>query len=116
MCVRAPVCRASRTTSHVAVLVPQDLVISSTPGMIISAVGTVLIMTLFFFELSEYFTVKATTTLVVDEFIDDTIRANFNITVHAVPCEFLSVDVSDLTGTRRATRGSSNRFRGCHAC
>lgn len=82
--------------------VPDDLVTSSTAGMVISLVGTLIMVTLFLFEVNEYFQVKATTNLVVDEFHDDTIRANFNITLHQVPCEHLSIDVSDMTGTRCA--------------
>lgn len=81
--------------------VPDDLVISGTPGMVISLVGTVIMFTLFLFELNEYFALKTTTTLVVDEFRDEVLRANFNLTVHDVPCEYLSVDVSDMTGTNR---------------
>ena len=79
----------------------QDLVISSTPGTIISLAGTVIMITLFLFELNEFFAVKTSTTLVVDEFRDEMLRANFNISLHDVPCEFLSVDVSDMTGTNR---------------
>ena len=58
-------------------------------------------LTLFLFELNEYFTMTTSTTLVVDEFRDEVLRANFNLTVHDVPCEFLSVDVADMTGTNR---------------
>ena len=81
--------------------IPDDLVINSTPGMIISLVGTIVMITLFFFELTAYFEVKTHTTLVVDELVDDMLRVNFNVTLHQVPCEFLSVDVSDMTGSSR---------------
>jgi len=79
--------------------VPEDLVISSTPGVIISALGTVLLIVLFLFELRAYLTVTTSTELVVDELVDEVLRVNFNVTLHQVPCEFLTVDVSDLTGT-----------------
>jgi len=81
--------------------VPDDLVMSSTSGMIISLVGTVLMVTLFLFELNEYFAIKATTQLIVDEFRDETLRVNFNLSMAQVPCEFLGIDVSDMTGTNR---------------
>jgi len=81
--------------------VPEDLVISSTPGTIISLIGTVVMITLFVLELHAYFELKTSTTLVVDELVDDTLRANFNVTLHQVPCEYLSVDVSDMTGLSR---------------
>ncbi|EOD31488.1 hypothetical protein EMIHUDRAFT_456311 [Emiliania huxleyi CCMP1516] len=70
--------------------VPDDLVVTSTPGLIISALGTVVLITLFLFELSAYLTVTSTTDLVVDELVDETLRVNFNVTLHQVPCEFLS--------------------------
>ena len=41
------------------------------------------------------------TRLAGDELIDDTLRVNFNVTLHEVPCDYLSVDVSDLTGIVR---------------
>ena len=69
--------------------------------MVISIVGTIIMVTLFLFELNEYFQLKSTTTLVVDEFRDEVLRANFNLSIHDVPCEYLSVDVSDMTGTNR---------------
>jgi len=81
--------------------VPDDLVITSTPGVIISAAGTVLLLFLFVFQLKDYLSVGSTTTMVVDELIDDTLRVNFNVTLHEVPCEYLSVDVSDMTGVVR---------------
>lgn len=80
---------------------PQDLVITSTPGMVISLLGTILMCTLFVFEVNAYLSVTSSTTLVVDELVDEVLRANFNVTLHQVPCEYLSVDVSDLTGTSR---------------
>jgi len=81
--------------------VPDDLVISSTPGMVISAAGTLLLVVLFVLQLQDYLAVGSHTTLVVDELIDDTLRVNFNVTLHEVPCDYLSVDVSDLTGIVR---------------
>jgi thiol-disulfide isomerase/thioredoxin len=81
--------------------VPDDLVITSTPGIIISAAGTILLLVLFVFQLKDYLAIGSETTLVVDELIDDTLRVNFNVTLHEVPCEYLSVDVSDLTGIVR---------------
>ena len=104
--------------------------ISSTPGIIISAAGTLLLLVLFVFQLKDYLAIGSETTLVVDELVDDTLRVNFNVTLHEViwpshqptgqrprrgarassrgrprpsqvPCEYLAVDVSDLTGIVR---------------
>ena len=52
--------------------------------MIISLLGTVVMATLFIFELNAYFSVSVSTTLVVDELMDEMLRANFNISVHQV--------------------------------
>uniref|UniRef100_A0A7S3ES13 Thioredoxin domain-containing protein n=1 Tax=Haptolina ericina TaxID=156174 RepID=A0A7S3ES13_9EUKA len=46
-------------------------------------------------------TVTTATTLVVDELVDEVLRVNFNVTLYQVPCEHLSLDVSDMTGTTR---------------
>ena len=62
--------------------VPDDLVISSTPGIVISAGGTLLLLVLFVFQLKDYLAIGSETTLVVDELIDDTLRVNFNVTLH----------------------------------
>ena len=81
--------------------IQEDLVESTTAGTIISLIGTVVMITLFVFELNAYFQLSSKTTLVVDELLDDVLRANFNVTLHQVPCEYLSVDVSDMTGSQR---------------
>ena len=81
-----------------------------------------LLVVLFCFELQGYLTVTTQTDLVVDEMVDEVLRVNFNVSLHQVlnvfptavpplpcgrhsrkthrqvPCEYLSVDVSDLTG------------------
>ena len=56
--------------------------ISSTPGIIISAAGTLLLLVLFVFQLKDYLAIGSETTLVVDELVDDTLRVNFNVTLH----------------------------------
>ena len=56
--------------------------ISSTPGIIISAAGTLLLLVLFVFQLKDYLAIGSETSLVVDELVDDTLRVNFNVTLH----------------------------------
>ena len=91
----------------------QDLVITSTPGMIISAAGTVLLLVLFVFQLKDYLAVGSETTLVVDELIDDTLRLNFNVTLNEVctrhlepwaPCARSGLLAAEGRGWYRATR------------
>lgn len=64
--------------------VPDDLVITSPLGMAISAVGTVILLVLFLFELQAYMSITVVTDLVVDELVDETLRVNFNVTLHQV--------------------------------
>ena len=52
------------------------------PGTVISAVGTLIMVVLFIFELQHYMTVTTSTTLVVDELVDEVLRVNFNVTLH----------------------------------
>ena len=56
--------------------------ISSTPGIVISAAGTLLLLVLFVFQLKDYLAIGSETSLVVDELVDDTLRVNFNVTLH----------------------------------
>jgi hypothetical protein len=55
--------------------IQEDLVESTTAGTIISLIGTVVMITLFIFELNDYFQLSSKTTLVVDELLDDVLRA-----------------------------------------
>jgi Na+/alanine symporter len=91
--------------------VPDDLVVTSTTGTIVSVVGcavspvrarasmaagvlksdsqpmprrTFILIVLFLFELHAYLSVTTVTDLVVDELVDETLRVNFNVTLHAV--------------------------------
>ncbi|CAM8986949.1 unnamed protein product [Rhodiola kirilowii] len=53
-------------------------------------------------ELSNYFAVSTTTSVIVDRSLDgDFVRIEFNISFPALSCEFASVDVSDVLGTNR---------------
>lgn len=52
--------------------------------MVISLIGTIVMITLFIFELNAYRKVDVSTTLVVDELVDEMLRMNFNVTLHQV--------------------------------
>ena len=52
--------------------VPEDLVISSTPGVVISVLGTLLMASLFFMQLMSYMELRTKTELVVDDLLDVT--------------------------------------------
>ena len=81
--------------------VPEDLVISSTPGVVISVLGTLLMASLFFMQLMSYMELRTKTELVVDDLLDEMLRVNFNVTLPSAPCDYLSVDVSDFAGGAR---------------
>ncbi|KAI9909240.1 hypothetical protein PsorP6_014678 [Peronosclerospora sorghi] len=81
--------------------IPEDLTVSTLPGVSLSIVGCFIMFVLFILEFNNYLTVDYKYDIVMDEGLDSTIRINFNITVPDLPCEFASVDVSDMTGTRK---------------
>ncbi|CAI5737965.1 unnamed protein product [Hyaloperonospora brassicae] len=81
--------------------IPEDLTVSTLPGVSLSIFGCLVMFVLFILEFNSYLTVDYKYDIVMDEELDQTMRINFNITVPDLPCEFASVDVSDMTGTRK---------------
>lgn len=81
--------------------IPEDLTVSTLPGVSLSIAGCFIMFVLFILEFNSYLTVDYKYDIVMDEGLDQTMRINFNITVPDLPCEFASVDVSDMTGTRK---------------
>ena len=75
--------------------IPEDLLVNSPTGILASIVGTLVLTALFLLEINAYLSVSTQTDLVVDELPDKLLRINFNVTLHEVPCEYLSVDVAD---------------------
>lgn len=80
--------------------IPKDLTEASTHGSILSIVATIFMATLFFFELWAYLSAEYVSNVVIDPNMDSLLRINFNITVLDVPCEFATIDVIDVLGTR----------------
>ena len=56
---------------------------------------------LFILEFNSYLSVSYETSIVMDEGLDEMMRINFNVTIPDLRCEFASLDVSDMTGTRK---------------
>eukprot|EP00941_MAST-03F_sp_MAST-3F-sp1_P006358 g6358.t1 len=87
--------------------VPDDLYVSTYSGVCLSLLGMFLMVLLFSFELQSYLTPEIRTDVVLDEGEHDInnpldlLSINFNLTLHDLPCQFASVDVSDITGTRK---------------
>jgi len=86
--------------------VPEDLYVSTYSGVFLSIVGISLMTLLFALEFSAFLTVTHTTDLVLDHGEgslghEGVITINFNISLHDLPCQYASVDVYDITGTRK---------------
>jgi len=86
--------------------VPEDLYVSTYSGVILSIFGITLMTLLFAFEFSNFLTVTHTTDLILDHGEsslghEGIITINFNVSLHDLPCQFASIDVFDITGTRK---------------
>lgn len=82
--------------------IPRDLTEASLSGAGLSIIAALAMMFLFGMELSNYFTVSTSTSVIVDNSSDgDFLRIDFNMSFPALSCEFASVDVSDVLGTNR---------------
>eukprot|EP00501_MAST-03F_sp_TOSAG23-6_P001699 GSMAST32.ASY1.ANO1.1770.1 assembled CDS len=87
--------------------VPDDLYVSTYSGACLSFFGILIMTLLFGLELQSFLKVTTTTDIVLErgEVSSDShsgmLSINFNITVHDLPCEFASVDISDVTGERK---------------
>jgi len=83
--------------------IPDELYITSFSGSCMSIVGLLLMTVLFIFEFNDYMTGTLQRDMVLDETLkhSDYLSAVFNLTVTDMPCVFVSVDVTDVTGTTR---------------
>lgn len=80
--------------------IPRDLTESSLHGSVLSIVATLFMGTLFFLELWSFLSTEYVSNVVVDPNMDSMLRINFNITVLDVPCEYATIDIIDVLGTR----------------
>lgn len=81
--------------------IPEDLTVSTLPGVGLSISGVFIMFILFILEFNSYLSVSYNTSIVMEEALDEMMRINFNVTIPDLRCEFASLDVSDMTGTRR---------------
>ncbi|KMZ69428.1 Protein disulfide isomerase [Zostera marina] len=82
--------------------IPRDLTEASFSGAGLSIIAALSMVFLFGMELNEYMTLQTTTSIVVDRSSDgDFLRIDFMLNFPALSCEFASVDVSDVLGTKR---------------
>lgn len=81
--------------------IPKDLTEGTFSGGGLSVAGAVFMVILFVLELNNYMTINNMSRIVMDDSNDDMLQINFNITLPKLPCEYASVDVSDVLGTHR---------------
>jgi protein disulfide-isomerase-like protein len=80
--------------------IPKDLTESSTHGSVLSVCAAIFMLVLFVAELWAFLSTSITTNIVVDPNRDSLLQINFNITVLDMPCEYATIDVVDVLGTR----------------
>lgn len=78
--------------------VPSDLSKGTPTGGLLSLFAACTMAYLFFSDLALFWEVKYEHEVRVDQIYDDAIRVNFNLTMHRMPCEHVSVDVTDVLG------------------
>ena len=80
--------------------IPKDLTEASTHGSILSICASIFMLVLFIAELWAFLSIQYATNVIIDPNTDSLLRINFNITVMDMPCEFATIDVIDVLGTR----------------
>ena len=84
---------------HLYRKIPRDLTDATRVGGLISIVCAALMAYLFVTNISEYMSTSTTTDVALDETGQVQMRVFFNVTMERLPCQFASVDVSDVMGT-----------------
>eukprot|EP01035_Chromulina_nebulosa_P018993 gene18993-24810_t len=80
--------------------IPKDLTETTFHGSVLSICASIFMLILFIAELWAFLTTQIVTNVVIDPNTDSLLRINFNITVLDMPCEFATIDVIDVLGTR----------------
>jgi hypothetical protein len=80
--------------------IPKDLTETSLHGSVLSVCAALFMLVLFVAELWAFLSPATMTSVIVDQNMDSLLRINFNITVMDMPCEFATIDVVDILGTR----------------
>lgn len=80
--------------------IPKDLTETTTHGTILSICASMFMLVLFIAEFWAFLSLHITTNIVLDPNTDSLLRINFNLTVLDIPCEYATIDVVDILGTR----------------
>lgn len=81
--------------------IPKDLTETTSHGSWLSLFATLFMLSLFVAELWSYLSYQTVTSVIIDPNKDSLLRINFNITVMDISCEFATLDVVDVLGTRK---------------
>jgi Thioredoxin domain-containing protein len=81
--------------------VPRDLTEATTLGAFMSLCAIVLMGLLFFAETIAFARSNIVTEIALDDNTDPQIQLNFNVTLFALHCDYVSVDVWDVLGTNK---------------
>jgi len=80
--------------------IPKDLTETSLHGSVLSICAAIFMLVLFVAELWAFLSTTTITSVIVDPNTETQLRINFNITLMDMPCEFATIDVVDVLGTR----------------
>lgn len=80
--------------------IPRDLTETTSHGALLSICATIFMCTLFVLELWNFMQVGVTTDVILEPNNEGLMRINFNITVLDTPCDFATIDIVDVLGTR----------------
>lgn len=81
--------------------VPKDLTEATTLGAIMSVCAMLLMALLFSAETFAFAKTKISTEIALDDNTAPQIQLNFNVTLYALHCDYVSVDVWDVLGSNR---------------
>ena len=80
--------------------IPKDLTETSFHSSVLSVCAAIFMLVLFVAELWAFLSPSTITNVIVDPNTESHLRINFNITVMDLPCEYATIDVVDVLGTR----------------
>jgi protein disulfide-isomerase-like protein len=81
--------------------IPKDLTITTTHGFALSVTSIIVILLLFIAETRDFLVPETISSAIVDTNTEATMRISFNITMLAVSCDFATISVFDVLGSRR---------------
>jgi len=81
--------------------VPKDLTEATSLGALMSVAAMLVMALLFFAETIAFARTDITTEIALDDNSEPKIQLNFNVTLYALNCDYVSVDVWDVLGTNK---------------